>query len=270
MKIVAAVAALILFFAAGAKAETTNALSDAEIQGQALAQRILEQQPASNLTNTGTMEIRKDGTRSKIPIQCATIVTGTNWEIIYSDKFLIDAQDRSIEVLIVVHNPGAPNQYLYTPEGQPTLAKFTIDGTNGLEEVLQPKPKPVSERNLETFYFGAPMTSDFSFADLGLEFFHWPEQKVLKQEIHRSCGCTVLESTNPDPSANGYSRVVSWIDNDTLGIVEAYAYDAKGKLLKDFYPKDFKKINGQWQVQTLVMENVQTGSRSRLEFDLKK
>jgi hypothetical protein len=41
-------------------------------------------------------------------------------------------------------------------------------------------------------------------------------------------------------------------------------------LLKDFYPKDFKKVNGQWQVQTLIMENVQTGSRSRLEFDLNK
>ena len=112
--------------------------------------------------------------------------------------------------------------------------------------------------------------SDFWFVDLGLEFFHWPEQKVLKKDVHRSRGCTVLESTNPNPGTNGYSRVVSWIDNETLGIVEAYAYDAKGKLLKDFYPKDFKKVDGQWQVQTLVMENVQTGSRSRLEFDLKK
>jgi hypothetical protein len=78
-----------------------------------------------------------------------------------------------------------------------------------------------------------------------------------------------LESTNPNPSPEGYSRVVSWIDEETLGIVEAYAYDARGKLLKDFEPKDFKKVNGQWQVQSLVMENVQTGSRSRLEFDLK-
>ncbi|HTB83153.1 MAG TPA: outer membrane lipoprotein-sorting protein [Candidatus Sulfotelmatobacter sp.] len=112
--------------------------------------------------------------------------------------------------------------------------------------------------------------SDFWFCDLGLEFFHWPAQKVLKKDIHRSCGCTVLESTNPDPGTNGYSRVVSWVDDESLGIVEAYAYDRNGKQLKDFYPKDFKKINGQWQVQTLIMENVQTGSKSRIEFDLKK
>jgi hypothetical protein len=52
--------------------------------------------------------------------------------------------------------------------------------------------------------------------------------------------------------------------------VEAEAYDAHGKLLKDFEPKDLKKVNGQYQVQTMVMENLQTGARSRLEFDQEK
>ena len=112
--------------------------------------------------------------------------------------------------------------------------------------------------------------SDFSAFDLGLEFFHWPQQKVLKKEFHRQCACTVLESTNPNPTTNGYSRVVSWIDEESLGIVEAYAYDANGKKLKNFYPKNFEKVNGQYQVQSLIMENLQTGSRTRLEFDLKK
>ena len=118
-----------------------------------------------------------------------------------------------------------------------------------------------------------PFVCPFGFFDRGpgpAIFRHWPGQKVLRREVHRSCGCTVLESTNPDPSTNGYSRVVAWIDNDSLGIVEAYAYDARGKELKDFEPKDLKKVNGQYQVQTMVMENVQTGTRTRMEFDLKK
>jgi hypothetical protein len=112
--------------------------------------------------------------------------------------------------------------------------------------------------------------SDFSIDDLGLEFLRWPKQKVLKREVHSSRGCTVLESTNPNPAPGDYSRVMAWIDTETSGIVEAYAYDAKGNKIKDFYPKDFTKVDGQWQVQTLVMLNVQTDSRSRLEFDLKK
>ena len=87
--------------------------------------------------------------------------------------------------------------------------------------------------------------------------------------MRRGRSCKVLESTNPDPSPNGYSRVVSWIDNETLGIVQAEAYDAKGKLLKEFYPKSFKKVNGQWELQEMEIRNDQTGSRTRLEFDLK-
>ena len=106
--------------------------------------------------------------------------------------------------------------------------------------------------------------------DLGLEFFHWPQQKILRKENKRSRGCMVLESTNPNPSANGYSRVVSWIDEESGGIVHAEAFDARNKLLKEFDPKSFKKVNGQWELQEMEIRNVQTGSRSRIEFDLKK
>ncbi len=53
-----ALAATILLFAADATAETTNALSDAEIQGRALALKILSQRPAENTVNTGVLQIR--------------------------------------------------------------------------------------------------------------------------------------------------------------------------------------------------------------------
>jgi hypothetical protein len=80
---------------------------------------------------------------------------------------------------------------------------------------------------------------------------------------------TLLESTNPYPF-NGYSRVLTWIDKESGGILEAEAYDSNGRLLKDFAPKSFKKVNGQWELQEMEIRNVQTGSRTRLEFDLKK
>ena len=114
--------------------------------------------------------------------------------------------------------------------------------------------------------------SDFWLADLGLEFFHWPAQKILPKttSLKRGREYTLLESTNPDPSTNGYSRVLACIDNETGAILEAEAYDAKGELLKIFEPKSFKKVNGQWQLQEMEIRNVQTGSRTRLEFDLNK
>ena len=114
--------------------------------------------------------------------------------------------------------------------------------------------------------------SDFWIADLGLEFFHWPQQKILPKttNLKRGREYTLLESTNPNPSTNGYARVLSWIDKESGGILEAEAYDTQGKLLKVFEPKSFKKVNGQWQLQEMEIRNVQTGSRTRLQFDLKQ
>jgi hypothetical protein len=109
--------------------------------------------------------------------------------------------------------------------------------------------------------------SDFWIADLGLEFFHWPEQKILKKETRKSRSCNVLESTNPDPSANGYSRVVSWIDEESVAIIHAEAYDFKNKLLKMFDLKSIEKKNGMWQPELMEMDNVQTGSRTWIDFN---
>ncbi|HEV2695203.1 MAG TPA: outer membrane lipoprotein-sorting protein [Verrucomicrobiae bacterium] len=232
MKLLSAVMALLALVAANAMADTTNGLSDKEIQGHALAQKMLAQWPVENFTNAGVLKIRSSKKHDEFPLKYTVTITPTNWVACYWAQLATN----SVTKLAVTHDGSESNHY-----------EFFGDETE------------------QRAFAG----SDFSAGDLGLEFVHWPQQKVLKREVHSSRGCTVLESTNPSPSPDSYSRVMSWIDTETLGIVEAYAYDAKGKQLKDFYPKDFTKINGQWQVQTFVMENVQTGSRSRIEFDLK-
>jgi hypothetical protein len=235
-----AVAAMVLFFAVGARAETTNDLSDAETQGRQLAKQLYWAQPETNLIRSGTLEIHTaNGIHTNISMIFATRLTPTNWVSEYSAS----PEKLNGENLKIIHS-GVENVY---DEYE----------SNGFDTICHDVFSPFAN-------------SDFWICDLGLEFFHWPEQKLLKKEVKRSRGCSVLESTNPNPSTNGYSRVVSWIDSESGGIVQAYAYDAQGKLLKEFYPKDFEKVNGQWQVQEMEMINDQTGSRSRIEFDLKK
>jgi hypothetical protein len=241
-----ALVAAILFFALGAMAQTTNDLSDAEIQGRQLAQQLLEQRPATNFTQTGVLNIRDDkGNRSEIPLRFQTFVTVTIWSTTYETT-----PESNHFSLVVIHEDGKPNQYELF-KGAPLALAL---------------PQFLSGNKTMTPFAG----SDFWVADLGLEFFHWPEQKILKHEMRRGRACKVLESTNPDSSTNGYSRVVSWIDNESGGIVQAEAYDFKNKLLKEFAPKLFKKVNGQWELQEMEIRNVQTGSRTRLEFDLRK
>jgi len=237
--------AAILFPAFAAWADTTNAPADAEVEGRALAAKILAQRPAENVTNTGVLQIRSgDGRRTVLPVKTETIVTGAGWTGVYE---VTTNAGRPNEFVQIEHRDG-PN--LYSAGDNPGA----VNGEHAPGRVLSAS---------EPF-----AGSDFWIGDLGLDFLHWPQQRIVKKEFHRNCACMVLESTNPHPAAGGYAQVVCWIDEDSLGIVEAYAYDVNGRKLKNFYPKNFEKVNGAYQVESMVMENLQTGSRSTFEFDL--
>jgi hypothetical protein len=279
MRVLSAVAATI-FFAVGATAETTNTLSDAEIQGRQLAQKLLKQRPTENFENAGVLRIRDGkGKTSEILVLCETVAKATSWKISYIadlSKQNTNEWHTRLNIISVEHFDLLPNQYentLWTENGIKSNGVATVIFTKdsqGMPEMLG------AVRSNDTFFlYGEKIMtpfigSDFWVADLGLEFFHWPEQKILKHDMKRGRSCEVLESANPNPSTNSYSRVVSWIDNETLGIVHAEAYDFKNKLLKEFDPKSFKKVNGQWELQEMEIRNVQTSSRTRLEFDVKK
>ena len=229
---------LALFLALAASAQGANGLSSAELQGRELVQKILSQRPAENFTNQGVLKIRNaKRENSSVPLVCETTVGDGTWSALYR---------AGMEELKVTHTDGRANQYVWHADNGKIV---TLTGNQTMQ--------PFAD-------------SDFWIADLGLEFFQWPGQKVLRKEVHRSCGCTVLESTNPNPTTNGYARVEAWIDSDSLGIVEANAYDASGNQIKNFYPKDFKKVNGQYQVESMVMINEKTDTRTRLVFDLSK
>lgn len=248
--------ALVIVLAAPALAgaETTNSLSDAEVQGRALVKKILDQQPDNNFTNTGVLNIRDgNGRRTQVPVQFKTLVDASGWQSVYSmDTTNPASSGLVLTEMTVAHSTDRPNAY-------------TVRYANAFPaETILPS-HPAGSQTMVPF-----AGSDFWVFDLGLEFFQWPQQKILKKEFHRQCSCMVLESTNPHPSGNGYSRIVSWIDEESLGIVDAYAYDLNGNKLKHFYPKSLEKVNGQYQVTSMDMENVQTGSRSVFDFDAGK
>lgn len=244
----ARLASVATWFLAACAAAATNELADAQIEGRQLAQQLREQRPVGNSSINGVLKIREArNKRVEIPVQFQTTLTATNWQTIYSTQ---DKNQENTASVTVIYADNQPNQYQVRTLGRPrdqTNEFVTLTG----DETMIP-------------FAG----SDFSLADLGLEFFHWPGQRLLKKELKRGQSCSVLESINPAPSTNGYARVISWIDQDTGGIVQAEAYDHNGKLLKAFAPKEIKKVNGQWQLQEMEIRNVKTGSRTRIEFNL--
>jgi hypothetical protein len=247
MRFLSAIFAAVLFSALAANAQTTNNLSDAEIQGRNIAQQLCNGSPAQNFTNTGYLKTdQKNGSRLNVFITFETFVLSNSWTCI----FKANCTNAWREEHLIIHQENLPNMYFFNARSR--------SGYIGEYRHIDPN-----------FSFAH---SDFWLCDLGLEFFHWPAQKILPHttNLKRGREYTLLESTNPDPPTNGYSRVLTWIDKESGGILAAEAYDAQGKLLKSFEPKSFKKVDGQWQLQEMEIRNVQTGSRTRLEFDLKK
>ncbi len=214
---------------------------EAARQGRELVAEILAQRPAQNFSSTGVLKIRaQKNQRSEIPVTFAVVLVETNavnWSSLYETTG--------------AKNPASLT--IFHAQNQPGVYRLVAAGAS----------QSLTNNQIMTPFAG----SDFWLADLGLEFFHWPEQKLLKSEPRKTRRCRVLESINPQPATNAYSRVVSWIDDESRGILHAEAYDSQNKLLKEFDAKDFKKVQGEWQLEQMEIYNPQTDSRSQIKFN---
>jgi Outer membrane lipoprotein-sorting protein len=219
-------------------------------EARALVAEMLAQRPDQNATNTGLVTIRDAaGKEREIPVQFDITATPTNWASSY--RTLPSPAGPGGLKLTVIHSDEQPNRYeLFDPAA--------AGGTNAATKELTPG-------QLMMPFAG----SDFWIADLGLEFLHWPKQRLLRKEMRHSKSCDVLESTNPAPGPGGYARVVSWIMIESPhGIVHADAYDARGEVLKRFDPKSLEKVQGEYQLEEMEMRNPKTDSRTVIKFNL--
>lgn len=215
-----------------------------------LVRDLISQQPAKELTLSGLFKIRtSEGRRVEVPVTYSIHLTGTNWQSVYETK---KSGALGPERLVVSHRSEGPNQYDFTrisPDGSRTNS-MSLTG------------------NAAAVRFAG---TDFMLSDLGMEFLHWPQQRLVRDAritMRQGRPCRVLESMNPEPAPlEGYSRVVSWIDADFDNVVYAEAYDREGKKFKVFSLRHFTKVNGRWQVKDLELRDDKADTRTVLEFD---
>ena len=151
--------------------------------------------------------------------------------------------------MTVIHSDGQPNRYeLFDP----------ADATNTVA-------KELTRAQIMAPFAG----SDFWIADLGLEFLHWPRQRVLLlNDMKHGKACRKLESTNPKPVPGGYARVESWIMiASPHGIVACRCLRRRGDVLKHFDPTNLEKIQGEYQLEEIAMRNPD-GSQTWIKFNL--
>ena len=245
---------LLIIGAMVAMAINLSAADAPEVQlrkGKELAADVIAIRPQKDSQIRGIFHVWKKGsnTTNDVPVVCRINVSGDTWESVYE---IIPTETAPREKLIIRHVSQKPNEYFY--------AKANASWVD-LPELKKLSP---AEANISL------AGSDFWLTDLGLDFLHWPEQRRIKGEYRLGQFCHVLESSNPN--AKDVVRIKSWIEGDTGGILAAEAYDAKGELVKEFSlsGSSFKKVNGQMQIESIKLNNVKTGSKTVLQFELPK
>lgn len=215
--------------------------------GQVLAEKLRALVPVPD-SFTGILKVLpRDGRMREIRITNDVVVRSDSWEIAYSSRAVAG---QPAEKLVVVHRAGQPNAYYYSK------------ATN--EASALPTPQKLSTAELATPFAG----TDFWLCDLGQEFFHWPQQQIVNREMRKSRPCKVLESRPAPGQRSGYSRVLSWIDNETGGLLLATAYDLAGKVCKEFEVKSLSKVDGLYHVHEVGIQNLRRRSRTKMIFDV--
>lgn len=226
-----------------------SALTREQRDGRALAAELRALQPAAGSTNQATLERRdSNGRRTRVPLTIETRLGdgGTaEWTTRYITRAAGSTDSETLSIRQFTDR--AP---VYVVEG----------GSRPSAEIL-----PAGQAFIP--FAG----SDFWLADLGLEFFHWPEQRLVPgprddPPMVKGRACKVLESRNP--AGAPYSRVVSWIDNEFKSLIQADAYDAAGKLLKRFSIGSVTRVAGVWHLKDMEMIDERRDTKTRLEFEL--
>jgi hypothetical protein len=216
--------------------------------GPALAEQIRNAVPEENSPIQGTLIIRSGGQTRNVPVVCRVVIHEDTWE---ADYDVAATTNSGAETLKVIHRTNAPNQYLYARASAPSA------------------PLPVPASLLPAVAAATALGgSDFTLADLGLDFLHWPQQVKLKGEMRLGQPCYVLDSR--DPSAPLVVRVKSYIDKECNAPIVAEAYDATDSKVKEFslHGSSFKKVNGHWRLENMDIRDFKKHSRTELKFDI--
>jgi outer membrane lipoprotein-sorting protein len=227
-------ASLFAVVALGVSAVNPPPLNDPKA-GEELARKVRAMAPTEDAEIRGMLELERPETDDQfIPIRSKIIVTNDGWRTVYSAK-VSDGE----ETLVVFHRTNQASVFSHAQAGGGAVSMASDRATNAFA------------------------SSDFALLDLGLEFFHWPTQVLVTRQMKKGRGCDVLESR---PATVGlYSRVVSWIDQESGGLLMAEAYDSRGKLLKEFEVSKFDRKAG--EVREVEIRNRQTKSSTRLRFE---
>lgn len=152
------------------------------------------------------------------------------------------------------------------PAGVAGVAVLTVagTGTDG-DDIAMFLPKLKRVRKMAKSERGkAFMDTDFSFADLGSTAAN--DEKAKKLADAKVDGRDTFVLVSPGEAESPYSEVTVWVDKETYVPMKALYKDKDGKPFKSYRTLKLKKFKDRVLASDSEMENVQTGSKTKVEI----
>ena len=113
---------------------------------------------------------------------------------------------------------------------------------------------------------GPFMGSEFAYEDMIAQEVEKYRYNYLRDETYKGMTCFVIERFPVDKNS-GYSRLMTWIDQQEYRVQKVNFYDRKQSLLKTLTFSGYQQYLGQhWRPDMMDMINHQTGKSTRLEW----
>lgn len=122
--------------------------------------------------------------------------------------------------------------------------------------------KRISSKNKS----GPFMGSEFAYEDIASQEVDKYTYKYLHDENVNGVNCYVVERY-PSYEYSGYTRQVSWIDQQHFNMQKIVYYDRKNALLKTLKFQDYRLyLKKYWRAGEMLMKNHQTGKSTTLQW----
>lgn len=108
------------------------------------------------------------------------------------------------------------------------------------------------------------VNSDFTYEDLEKRKVTQDTHRVLRHETHQQFTCWVLESVPRESGSSQYSRVVSWVDQQSLVPVKVEYYDKRERLAKILLVHRVEQVDNIWTALEVDMQDVSRQQRTLL------
>lgn len=105
-----------------------------------------------------------------------------------------------------------------------------------------------------------------SWMDLTLGFLWWNGGQIIGEEENRGQPCYVLDRHAPVGGMAPYASVRIWVDKRVSMLLQAHGYDKLANLTRRMSVKSFKKINHDWMIKDLEVEDLSLQSTTVLRI----